>query len=292
MPADLPSVVLLILLNGADAVTRLWPYVVVGVAVAVLLSRLAQNKAWPVPARLPRPLTTPLAAMAGAVSPIPTLGMVPVVLRFRAQGLPTRSALAFVLASSLMNPQLLLLTLGAFGVSFALAQLGAVLLLSTGLGLLLGSSRERKDIEQWDDGQELQATRPTLQVTALAGHVGLYFLVGALLGASLQVLLPQLGVVNWLGEHGWLSTPILGWLSAPFYVCGGSAVPLASGLTRTGVSPGAVFAFLLVGPALRGTTLASLGCLLPRWALAVCLVLLALAGGLLGLGFNWLAGAG
>ncbi len=291
MPSDLPSVVLTILLNSADAVARLWPYVVAGVAVAVLLSRLAQSKAWPVPAQLPRPLTTPLAAMAGAVSPLPTLGMVPVILRFRAHGLRSRPALAFVLASSLMNPQLLFLTLGAFGVSFALAQLGAVLLLSTGLGLLLGTSREWVHEETWD-GQERQSTRPPLQATALAGHVGLYFLVGVILGASLQVLLPRLGVMNWLGTHGWLSTPVLGWLSAPFYVCGGSAVPLASSLARAGFSPGAMFAFLLVGPALRGTTLASLGCLLPRRALVVCLGLLAVAGGLLGLGVNWLAGVG
>jgi uncharacterized membrane protein YraQ (UPF0718 family) len=291
VPSDLPSVVLLILLNSADAVARLWPYVVAGVTVAVLLSRLAQKKTWPMPARLPRPLTTPLAAFAGAASPLPTLGMVPVVLRFRAHGLRSRPALAFVLASSLMNPQLLLLTLGAFGVPFALAQLGAVLLLSTGLGLLLGTAGEWI-YEEKREGQGLPSTRLPLPATALAGHVGLYFLVGVILGASLQVLLPRFGVMNWLGTHGWLSTPVLGWLSAPFYVCGGSAVPLASSLARAGFSPGAMFAFLLVGPALRGTTLASLGCLLPRRALVVCLGILSAAGGLLGLGFNWLAGVG
>lgn len=195
MPSDVPSVILLILVNSADAVARLWPYVVAGVVVAVLLSRLAQNKPWSVPARLPRPILTPLAAMLGAASPLPTVGMVPVILQFRAKGLPTRSALAFVLASSLMNPQLLLLTLGALGVSFALAQLGAVLLLSVGLGFLFGTSREQVPDEKWL-GQELVPARPTLQVTALAGHIGLYFLIGVILGASLQVLLPQLGVID------------------------------------------------------------------------------------------------
>jgi len=289
VPSDVPSVILLILVNSADAVASLWPYVVAGVVVASLLSRLAQNKSWPVPNRLPRPILMPLAAILGAASPLPTVGMIPVILQFRAEGLPARSALAFVLASSLINPQLLLLTLGAFGASFALAQLGAVLLVSVGLGLILGISRERVPDEKWLE-QELTPARPTLQVTALAGHIGLYFLIGVILGASLQVLLPRLGVIDWLGNHGWLSTPLLGWLSAPLYVCGGSAVPLASNLARAGFSPGAMFAFLFVGPALRGTTLASLGCLLPKRALVVCLVVLALAGGLLGLGFDWLSG--
>lgn len=289
MPSDIPSTVVLILLKSADSVVQLWPYVVGGVALAVMLSRLAQNNPWPVPARLPHPLMTPLAAMVGVASPLPTLGMVPVILRFGSRGLPARPALAFVLASSLMNPQLLLLTLGAFGVSFALMQLGAVLLLSISLGLLFGSSGEQRHDEKWDE-HLFQSTKPTLQVTALAGHIGLYFLIGVILGASFQVLLPQLGVIDWLGKQGWLSTPLLGWLSAPFYLCGGSAVPLASSLVQSGFSPGAMFAFLLVGPALRGTTLASLSCMLPRRALVLCLALLALGGGLLGLGYNWLPG--
>lgn len=141
MPADLPSTLLLILLTSAEAVARLWPYVVGGIAVAVLLSWLARDRPWTVPAWLPRPLSAPVATVVGAASPLPTTGAVPLVLRMRAEGLPSRSALAFVLASSLMNPQLFVLTLGALGARFALAQLGAALVLSTGLGLLLGAGQ-------------------------------------------------------------------------------------------------------------------------------------------------------
>ena len=81
---------------------------------------------------------------------------------------------------------------------------------------------------------------------------------------------------------------MLGWLGAPFYTCGGSAVPLAGGLAQTGLGRGALFTFLLVGPALRGTTLANLGCLLSKRAQVACLATLVLAGGLLGYVFDWL----
>ena len=286
MPADLFSTLILILLTAADTVWRVGPYVVGGVVVATLLSWALRGRHWAVPWWLPRPLATPLAAVMGVASPLPTTGMVPLALRWQAEGLPARLALTFVLASSLMNPQLFLLTLGALGVRFAMAQVAGVLLLSIGLGLALGRENRRWCVTPEDE--PLADRKVWTGVVRLAEHVGVYILLGAVAGASLQVLLPQLGALDWLGERGWLSTPLLGWLGAPFYTCGGAAVPLAGSLAQVGFSRGTLFTFLLVGPALRGTTLANLGCLLSRRAQAACLAVLALGGGLLGYVVDWL----
>jgi uncharacterized membrane protein YraQ (UPF0718 family) len=292
MPADLSSTLLLILVTAADAVLRLWPYVAGGILLAALLSRFAPNRSWSPPAWLPRPKAGPvalfLAALLGIASPLPTLGMVPLALQLR--GTPGRacSSLAFLLASSLLNPQLFVLTLGALGITFALAQAGAVLVLAVALGWLFGHRLLPGGGP--DAGEPAADARrgpvPGLDVMGLAGHILLYFLLGVTAGAALQVLLPQLGLLRWLGDHGWLSTPLLGWLGAPFYTCGGSAVPLAGSLAQAGFSQGTLLAFLLLGPALRGSTLATLGCLLPRRALLACLALLALTSGLLGLGLD------
>ena len=285
MPADPLSTLVLILLTAADTVGRLWPYVAGGIAAAALLSGVAQRWRLTVPVGLPRPLAASLAVVAGAASPLPTAGMAPVVVEMRGRGLPPGPGLAFVLASVLMNPQLFVLTLGALGLRFALAQLAAVLAVSALLGLAFDARRPMT----WGARQDGREARPVLpSVVRLAGHVVFYFLIGALVGAALQVLLPQLGMLDWLGERGWLSTPLLGWLAAPLYTCGGSAVPLARSLGQTGFSQGTLLAFLLVGPALRGTSLASLGCLLPKRALITCLVGLVLAAGLVGYGLDWL----
>jgi len=285
MPADLFSTLILILLTAADTVWRVGPYVVGGVVVATLLSWALRGRHWAVPWWLPRPLATPLAAVMGVASPLPTTGMVPLALRWQAEGLPVRLALTFVLASSLMNPQLFLLTLGALGVRFAMAQVAGVLFVSIGLGLALGRENRRSVTPE---DEPVADRKVWTGVIRLAEHVGVYILLGAVAGASLQVLLPQLGALDWLGERGWLSTPLLGWLGAPFYTCGGAAVPLAGSLAQVGFSRGTLFTFLLVGPALRGTTLANLGCLLSRRAQAACLAVLALGGGLLGYVVDWL----
>ena len=284
MPADPFSTLVLILLTASDTVARLWPYVAGGIAAAALLSWAARR--WPVtvPLGLPRPLAASLAVVAGAASPLPTAGVAPVVLQLRGRGLPPGPGLAFVLASLLINPQLFVLTLGALGLRFALTQLAAVLAVSAVLGLIFDARRP----VPWGVGQDGHAAPSSAPIARLAGHVVFYFLIGVLTGAAIQVLLPRLGALDWLAGRGWLSTPLLGWLGAPLYTCGGSAVPLARSLGQAGFSQGTLLAFLLVGPALRGTSLASLGCLLPKRALIACLAGLALAAGLAGYGLDWL----
>ncbi len=285
MPADLPSTLLLILVTAADTVLRLWPYVTGGILLAALLSRLRWRRSWSMATWLPRPLAMPVAALLGIASPLPTVGTVPLVLQLGSRGPGAGASLAFLLASSLLNPQLFVLTLGTLGTSFALVQAAAVLVLSVGLGHLFGNRLLPAETPA-EPGHLPQAGHRGPDVVALAGHIGLYFLLGVTAGAALQVLLPQLGLFQWLGTQGWLSTPLLGWIGAPLYTCGGSAVPLAGSLARAGLSQGTLLAFLLLGPALRGSTLATLGCLLPRRALLACLVLLALASGLLALGLD------
>jgi uncharacterized membrane protein YraQ (UPF0718 family) len=288
VPANVSTVLLLILLSAADAVERLWPYVVGGIMSAALLSHLTSVFQWRVPRGLPEPVGLPLAAVLGASSPLSTIGMAPVMLELQEKGLSKRMALTFILASSLLNPQLFVLTLGGLGVEFALAQLAGVLVLSVLLGYAFGHQvRTGGSAKLTTNGHQRDVWA---QVISLAEHIGLYFLVGVTVAAAFEVLLPSLGVIGWLGDHGLLSTPLLGWLGAPFYTCGGSAVPMASGLMRTGLTPDVLFVFLLVGPALRGTTLGALGCLMPRRAQLMCLAALVLAGGLMGYGFKYWTG--
>ncbi|MGC9332708.1 MAG: permease [Anaerolineae bacterium] len=288
MPANALTVLLLILLNAANVVGRLWPYVVGGIASAGLLSYLARAFQWQVPRRLPDSLALPAAALLGASSPLSTIGMVPVMLELQIKGLSSRVALTFILASSLLNPQLFALTLGGMGVEFALAQLLSVLVLSAVLGLAFGNQLQTDwNLDLTESGQRRGLAA---QLIGLTEHIGLYFLVGVTIASTLEVLLPLLGVIGWLGDRGFLSTPLVGWIGAPFYTCGGSAVPLASSLMRTGLAPDVLFVFLLVGPALRGTTLGALGCLMPKRAQLLCLAALVSAGGLMGYVFRWWMG--
>ncbi len=285
MPADLLSVLVLILLSAAETIERLWGYVVIGVGLA-WLTAYGLEKWGGLPLRLRGPASWAIlsAAPLGIISPLPTLGMTPVALQLIGQGLPTRAALTFVVASALTNPQMLLLTVGAMGPLFAAAQVMGVLLLGWLAGGLFGGQVKKQMEVLTGTGGDL----PRLHRLGLAEHVGLHFLLGAILGAALHIALLRLGATSGLYPRGWFTIPLLGWLGAPLYTCGGTAIPMAADLLTTGFPAGAIFVFLLTGPALRGTTLAALGMMLPRRARLLCLLSLLLAGGALGYAFEWL----
>jgi len=119
------------------------------------------------------------------------------------------------------------------------------------------------------------------EVADLLEHVGWAFLVGALLGATMQTLLPYVPLGDLLSAGG-LRAVVGGWLASPLYICGGSAVALAQGLVQGGINPSTVLVFLTVGPLMRSSAIANLSGVLPRRALILCLVGAGLTAGVVG----------
>ena len=124
----------------------------------------------------------------------------------------------------------------------------------------------------------------------LAETVGLYFVVGVILAALLQTLVPPAWVSSLLGTGRWYGVLLAGVLGVPFYACGGGAVPVFAGLLDQGMSPGAALAFFLAGPATRLTALAALGTLLNRRALAVYVAYVVAGAALAGTALNLMMG--
>ncbi|MEM7643756.1 MAG: permease, partial [Pseudomonadota bacterium] len=75
-----------------------------------------------------------LAALAGALSPFCSCGVIPLIAALLAMGVPLSAVMAFWLASPLMDPSMFVLTMGVLGLPFALAKTSAAF----GLGLLGG----------------------------------------------------------------------------------------------------------------------------------------------------------
>jgi len=204
--------------------------------------------------------------------------------------------LAFLVASSLLNPQLFIVMAGGLGLPLALAHVIGTLLLSLPVGLLacrlkpealLNASvwtAARSPIPDHRDPRnqvlgvgEGASTSPAArnpgslvgQALRLTETVGLYFVAGVVLAALLQAFVPARWISSLLGASRWYGVLLAGILGVPFYACGGGAVPVIAGLLAQGMSRGAALAFFLAGPATRLTSLAALGTLLNRRALVV-----------------------
>ena len=240
--------------------------------------------------------TIPFACLLGALSPLCTIGTVPVLLALIRRGLPLPVALAFLGGSSMTNPQLFLLTAGTLGWPLALFQWIA----SLGAGITLGSIAAICERRGWRlqaplpldppcparGAQEHETRRFFPEFVAQLDRVAVVLAIGVVLGSIFQVYLPSDLVGRVAGRFPALSVVFGALLSAPFYVCGGGALPAMAALVEKGLPAGAALAFFVAGPATRVQSLAAVAVLVrPRLVVIYVAVVLAWAS-LLGLALN------
>lgn len=225
-------------------------------------------------------------ALAGGLSPFCSCGVIPLIAALLAMGVPLSAAMAFWLASPIMDPSMFVLTAGVLDMQFAVAKT----LAAVGLGSLGGlvvhllarggalSNPLRDDIGNggcggskvrdpkpvvWRFWQEAErrtkfgreATKTTL---FLAKWLTLAFLLESLMLAWIPAEL----VTSTLGGGGLWPIVTATFVGVPAYLNGYAALPLVGGLMEQGMAPGAGLAFLVAG----GVT--SLPAALAVWALA------------------------
>jgi uncharacterized membrane protein YraQ (UPF0718 family) len=139
--------IFLVLLKSADTLGQLGPYGLGGVLVGEVL-RLASWKNLFLPrlnglTRRNPIFTTVGASILGTVSPLCTYGTIPIVLQLFKLGTPLSFLLTFLATSSLMNPQLFVMTWGGLGLKMAVVRTLAVL----AFGVILGLVASRLDEE-------------------------------------------------------------------------------------------------------------------------------------------------
>ncbi len=277
MPASLYSGLILTAALAWQQVLQVGPYVAAGMLLAAVLGQVEwplQRWRWLRRGDLPTVLG---AAFLGVASPISSHVAVPVLLQFLGEGASAGPLLAFLVASTMLNPQLFLIILGGLGVRLALAHLLGVLTLSGLAGMVAArlspalllhptalAAAPALLTRRSPSGRRLLA-----ELLNLAGWVGLTFVLGAVVAAALQIWVPPQWAGVLLTQNRPLSAAAAALLGLPFYHCGAMAVPVLASLMEAGLSRAAVLAFLLVGPAMRARSLAAVGSLLNRRALAV-----------------------
>jgi uncharacterized protein len=299
MVTDVRSGLVLIAVTAWQQIIQLAPYVAGGVVLAALLGQLDVSRRCRVWLGRGGPVSVVGAACLGSISPLSTFGTVPVLLQLLREGASPGPVLAFVVASSMLNPPLFFLIVGGLGLRLALAQLAGILVLSLVVGLIASRFRPSFFLQAAalstgatinNVSQEFAHSRSAISwlhfgrnVVRLVEWIGLTFVVGTILAAALQVLVPPQWVAELVGQGRWAGVFAAGVLSVPLYTCGGSTVPVLARLSQMGTSPAAILTFLLSGPATRVTALAAVGSLLNRKALMVYVVYIVFGAVVMGL---------
>ena len=235
-----------------------------------------------------------LAALVGMASPLCTYGTVPVVLELLRTGVPVAPLATFLATSSLMNPQLFVITWGGLGPQMACGRVAAVLVFGLLFGALLNAlprsfsvlpvlanEKKYKRRRKFTPKDFLRRCWHTLE------FVGFYVLVGVLLGAVVEVLVPGRWVFALFGSGGWAQILLASMLGVPLYACGGGTIPLVGSFLEQGMAPGAALAFLVAGPATRIAPLLALGTILRPMVVTGYVVVLVLYAAAAGVLYGW-----
>ena len=270
---------------------NLLPYLAVGIMVGELLKFTSWTKLiykWVSKSPVVSVIS---ASIIGIISPLCTYGTIPVVIELYKSKVHIAPLFAFLVASSLMNPQLFILTAGGITLEMALARTLAVFVFSLAAGMLSCLIPEkfmvRKDIQFYNNGGEEIVSREKklfivgqyfINCLKNLKHIGVYLLIGIFLGAIIELYIPK-DLITAAFQAGRVQSILAGaLLGIPLSPCGGTAIPIVSGMIDSGMGKGTALAFFIVGPATRPAPLIAMATLfIPLFLAAYCLFLIASA---------------
>jgi len=236
------------------------------------------------------------ASVIGMLSPLCTYGTIPIVIELYKSKVCAAPLIAFCAASSLMNPQLFVMTAGGIGLEMAVVRAIAVFAFSFAAGMLTLIIPDRfmirKTIKIYEDGGEkienrekkiFNVKRYFINCFKSFLYVLPFLLIGVFLGAAVTVFVPQRFFFEalYMGRVQSILAGVI--IGIPMNACGGGAIPFVQTLLDLGLGKGTALAFFLAGPALRPAPLAAMSALFTPLMLAGYAVFLIISAVLMGL---------
>lgn len=205
------------------------------------------------------------ACLLGIASPLCMYGTIPIAASFSKNGMRHDWLAAFMMASILLNPQLIIYS-AALGPTALTVRILSCFICGCAAGLLIRLFYRNKPFFDFTGFEEQSSrdTDPNLLLRYLKNlwrnvkATGLYFLFGILLSALFQRYVPQTAMEKLFGGNEAWGVLMAATVGVPLYACGGGTVPLLQEWLREGMSMGSAAAFMLTGPSTKITNLGAL----------------------------------
>jgi uncharacterized membrane protein YraQ (UPF0718 family) len=295
-----------LLLRTRDAVEKTAPFMLMAIAIAGAVRAAGAENLIARAARQREGRMVALFAIAGALLPFCSCGVVPVIASLLAAGVPVAPVMAFWMSAPLMDPSQFFITAGELGWQFAIARAAA----AVGLGLfggyatmafmhsigfanpirfkikITGPNKYAPDSAAtvhwrfWNDRERLRVF--AIYCAKTFWFLFRWLLLAFLLAKLMMAYLPPATVASLLSRSGGAEIPIAGALGAVLYVNSFAAIPLVSGLIALGLSKAAGLTFIVAGGLTSIPAMTAVWVLVTRkvffWHLSLALIGSLLAG--------------
>lgn len=255
------------------------------IPVALLSKHLGQSGPWAVTK----------AALLGAPLPLCSCGVIPASMGLRRNGASKSATTSFLISTPETGVDSIAISYALLGPFMAVIRPIAAVSSAITAGLLVGKEESvlppasekststsccaSKKAAQPEQLSLLDRMRSGIRFTFidLVYDITLWLLIGLGFATLILTFIPGDFLAQW--GDGFLAFVVMALIGVPMYICATSSTPIAAGLLFSGVSPGAVLVFMLVGPATNIATVALVKRELGTRALAAYL------GSVVGVGF-------
>lgn len=280
------------------------PWLILGFTVAGLMKTLVPQDFLSKHLGQPGFLSVVKAAILGAPLPLCSCGVIPAALGLRKAGASKASTTSFLISTPETGVDSIAISYALLGPFFAIIRPIAAVTSAVTAGLLVGkdsdapqgvsaiesccASESKVAIEQ-PEASFLQRIAAGLKFSFvdLVQDIAVWLLIGLTMAAVIQTFVPREFLTQW--GDGFMAFVVMALIGVPMYICATASTPIAAGLLFSGVSPGAVLVFMLVGPATNIATVGLVKTELGNRALAAYLGAVVGVGFIFGYGVNWAA---
>ncbi|MBN1413577.1 MAG: permease [Bacteroidales bacterium] len=241
----------------------LWPYLIAGILLTSFIKMFLPKEKIAAFFNHRKNVPILLAAALGVVAPLGSYVVIPLTASLFMLGTPLPVLMALLVSSPLIDPNLFILTAGAFGYELALARLIAAFLLGIAAGyftqwlMQLAFIKETAILKKETTDtllipmkkEEKKPVRSFFKALwSMTLYICKYFSLAIILAALIKILTPPNLMIELFNDNDFLSVLFTTAAGIPFYSCGGAAIPVVLELADMGLSQGAVLAFFIAGP--------------------------------------------
>jgi uncharacterized membrane protein YraQ (UPF0718 family) len=205
------------------------------------------------------------ACALGVASPLCMYGTIPIAASFSEKGMRDDWLASFMMASILLNPQLIVYS-AALGSTALAVRVASCLACGVLAGLLVRIFHKGKPFFNFSGFASSQSrdTDPNIVLRLLKNFLrnvkatGAPFLAGVALSAIFQRYVPSDAFASLFGKNEGFGLLMAATIGVPLYACGGGTIPLLQQWLLEGMSMGSASAFMITGPSTKLTNLGAL----------------------------------
>ena len=205
------------------------------------------------------------STLVGIPIPLCSCGVIPVAATLRDSGASKGSTVSFLVSTPQTGIDSIFLTYGMLGPIFALFRPIAAFVSGIFSGLVINNFDDESH-HHTSNSNNINETKETL-ITRLKMGLKYGFITlpsdiivpliqGLSIAAIIAISIPPDFIAQYFSFNPYFVFIFMLFISLPIYVCATASIPIAVALMAKGVSAGAVFVFLMAGPATNASSIA------------------------------------